>query len=434
MAWDFETDPEYQQKLDWARAFVREEVEPLDLLFPHLAFTPPSDQVRKIIDPLKQQVRARGLWATHLEPELGGQGHGQLKLSLLNEILGRSGWAPVIFGCQAPDTGNAEIIAKFGTPEQKEKYLKPLLNGEVFSSYSMTEPEGGSDPTQFKTRAVKDSEGEWVINGYKFFSSNANTAAFIIAMVVTDPDAPRGKGMSMFLIPTGTPGLVIERNVGLGSEPLGEGAHALIRYDNVRVPASAMLGEENQAFAIAQTRLGGGRIHHAMRTIGQAQRALDMMCERALSRYTAGSKLSEKQFVQGYIADSYAQLQQFRLFVLYTAWEIDKYNDYKKVRKDIAAIKVIMPGVLHDIASRALQVHGALGASNEMPFSQMVNGSFVMGLADGPTEVHKVTVAKQVLRDYKPVDGLWPSEHLPTRLAAARAKYAAYLENEVGNL
>jgi acyl-CoA dehydrogenase len=433
MAWDFETDPEYQQKLDWARTFVREEVEPLDLLFHDLVFTPPSDQVAVIIDPLKQQVRDQGLWATHLEKELGGQGHGQLKLSLLNEILGRSSWAPVIFGCQAPDTGNAEIIAKFGTPEQKEKYLKPLLNGEVFSSYSMTEPEGGSDPTQFRTRAVKDGD-EWVINGYKFFSSNANTAAFIIVMVVTSPEAPRGTGMSMFLIPTSTPGVIIERNVGLAGDRLGEGSHALIRYDNVRVPASAMLGAENQAFVIAQTRLGGGRIHHAMRTIGQAQRALDMMCERALSRYTAGSKLSDKQFVQGYIADSYAQLQQFRLFVLYTAWEIDKYNDYKKVRKDISAIKVIMPGVLHDIASRALQVHGALGASNEMPFAQMVHGAFVMGLADGPTEVHKVTVAKQVLRDYKPVDGLWPSEHLPARLAAARTKYAAYLENEVGNL
>ena len=433
MAWDFETDPQYQEKLDWARTFVREEVEPLDLLFPHLVFTPPSDQVAVIIDPLKQQVREQGLWATHLEEELGGQGHGQLKLSLLNEILGRSSWAPVIFGCQAPDTGNAEIIAKFGTAEQKEKYLKPLLAGEVFSSYSMTEPEGGSDPSQFRTRAVRDGD-YWVINGHKFFSSNASTAAFIIVMVVTDPDAPRGKGMSMFLIPTGTPGVIIERNIGLGTEPLGEGAHALIRYDNVRVPASAMLGEENQAFAIAQTRLGGGRIHHAMRTIGQAQRALDMMCERALSRFTAGSKLSEKQFIQGYIADSYAQLQQFRLFVLYTAWEIDKYNDYKKVRKDISAIKVLMPGVLHDVASRALQVHGALGASNEMPFGQMVHGAFVMGLADGPTEVHKVTVAKQVLRDYKAVDGLWPSEHLPTRLAAARAKYAAHLENEVGNL
>ena len=183
--------------------------------------------------------------------------------------------------------------------------------------------------------------------------------------------------------------------MGLGSEPLGEGDHALIHYTDVRMPADALLGEENTAFAIAQTRLGGGRIHHAMRTIGQAQKALDMLCERALSRYTAGSKLSEKQFVQGYIADSYAQLTQFRLFVLYTAWEIDKYNDYQKVRKDIAAIKVLMPGVLHDIAQRALQVHGALGVSNEMPFTRMMNGAAVMGLADGPTEVHKMTVANR---------------------------------------
>ncbi|MGH3246681.1 MAG: acyl-CoA dehydrogenase family protein, partial [Trebonia sp.] len=373
MAWDFETEPEYQEKLDWARAFVREQVEPLDLLLPDLVFTPPSAQVRAIIDPLKEQVRDHGLWATHLEPELGGRGHGQLKLSLLNEILGRSSWAPVIFGCQAPDTGNAEIIAKYGTPEQKERYLRPLLDGEVFSCYSMTEPEGGSDPTQFRARAVRDGD-EWVISGHKFFSSNANTAAFIIVMVVTDPDAPRGTGMSMFLIPTGTPGVIIERNAGLAGDKLGEGSHALVRYDDVRVPADALLGQENQAFVIAQTRLGGGRIHHAMRTIGQAQKALDMMCERALSRFAAGSKLADKQFVQGYIADSYAQLTQFRLLVLYTAWEIDKYNDYRKVRKNIAAIKTIMPAVYHDIASRALQVHGALGASNEMPLTRMVTG------------------------------------------------------------
>src|SRR5258707_7294735 len=201
--------------------------------------------------------------------------------------------------------------------------------------------------------------------------------------------------MSMFLVPTDTPGVNIERNVGLHGEPLNEGFHALIHYEDVRVPASAMLGAENQAFAIAQTRLGGGRIHHAMRTIGQAQRALDMMCERALSRRTAGSLLADKQFVQGYIADSYAQLMQFRVFVLYTAWTIDKHNDYKKVRKDIAAIKVLMPGVLHDIAWRALQVHGALGASNEMPFARMMLGASVLGLADGPTEVHKVTVERQ---------------------------------------
>src|SRR6266568_414204 len=432
MAWDFETEPEFQARLDWADAFVREEVEPLDLLWPDLVFTPPDDTLRKVIDPLKQAVRAQGLWATHLGPELGGQGYGQLKLSLLNEILGRSSWAPIVFGCQAPDTGNAEIIAHYGTPEQKDRYLQPLLNGEMFSCYSMTEPHAGADPTMFKTRGVKDGD-EWVISGWKYFSSNAKTASFLIVMAVTNPDVSPYKGMSMFLVPTDTPGVNIVRNVGLSGEALNEGSHALIHYEDARVPAEALLGGAGKAFAIAQTRLGGGRIHHAMRTIGLAGKALDMMCERALSRTTQGSVLADKQFVQGYIADSYAQLTQFRLFVLYTAWEIDKYNDYRRVRKDIAAIKVIMPSVLHDIAQRALQVHGALGASNEMPFHQMILGASVMGIADGPTEVHKVTVARQVLRGYSPSDDLWPTQHIPQRLAAARAKYAEYLEHEVGN-
>ena len=297
----------------------------------------------------------------------------------------------------------------------------------------MTEPHAGADPTMFTTRAVKDGD-EWVINGWKFFSSNARTASFLIVMVVTDPDVSAYQGMSMFLVPTDTPGVKIERNIGLAGEPLGEGMHALIHYDDVRVPADALLGGEGQAFAIAQTRLGGGRIHHAMRTIGLAQKAIDMMCERALSRHTQGSILADKQFVQGFIADSYAQLKQFRLFVLYTAWEIDEYNDYKRVRKDIATAKVVMPTVLHDIAWRAMQVHGALGVSNEMPFAGLVMGAASMGLADGPTEVHKVTVARQLLREYKATDDLWPTEHLPKKLAAAKAKYAEYLDHEVGNL
>jgi acyl-CoA dehydrogenase len=433
MAWDFETDPEYQEKLDWARQFVREEVEPLDLVWPHLQFVPLDDARRKVIDPLKEEVRRQGLWATHLGPELGGGGHGQLQLALLNEILGRSQWAPIVFGCQAPDTGNAEIIAHYGTQEQKDRYLQPLLDGECFSSYSMTEPHAGADPTLFTTRAVKDGD-EWVIDGSKYFSSNARTASFLIVMAVTNPDVSPYDGMSMFLVPADTPGVHIVRNVGLFGEPLNEGSHALIRYEKVRVPKQALLGGEGRAFAIAQTRLGGGRIHHAMRTIGMAQHALDMMCERALSRKTQGSRLADKQFVQGYIADSYAQLVQFRLFVLYTAWEIDKYADYKRVRKDIAAAKVIMPTVLHDIAWRAMQVHGALGTSNEMPFFGMIHGAGVMGLADGPTEVHKMTVARQVLRDYRPSDDTWPSEWIPKKLEAAKAKLARTLELEVGNL
>jgi acyl-CoA dehydrogenase len=240
--------------------------------------------------------------------------------------------------------------------------------------------------------------------------------------------------MSMFLVPSDTPGVNIVRNTGLAGEPEGEGSHALIHYEDVRLPAESLLGGEGQAFAIAQTRLGGGRIHHAMRTIGLAQRALDAMCERALSREVSGGRLSDKQFVQGYIADSYAQLMQFRLFVIHTAWMIDKHNDYRKVRKDIAAVKVVMPDVLHDIAWRATQVHGALGVSNEMPFFGMLLGASVMGLADGPTEVHKVTVARQVLRDYEASDDLWPTQHIPKRREAARAKFAELLEHEVGNL
>jgi acyl-CoA dehydrogenase len=433
MGWDFETEPAFQAKLDWADAFVREEVEPLDLLFPGLVFTPPDDRLRKVVDPLKEEVRRQKLWAAHLGPELGGEGYGQLKLCLLNEVLGRSQWAPVIFGTQAPDTGNAEIIAHYGTPEQKERYLRPLLDGEIFSCYSMTEPHGGSDPTMFETLATKDGD-EWVINGWKYFSSNAPTASFLIVMAVTNPEISAYQGMSMFLVPSDTPGVDIVRNVGLGSEPLGEGSHSLIHYDDVRVPEDALLGGEGQAFAIAQTRLGGGRIHHAMRTIGLATKALDMMCERALSRETQGSLLADKQFVQGYIADSYAQLLQFRLMVLYTAWSIDRHNDYRKVRKDIAAVKVVMPTVLHDITWRAIQVHGALGVSNEMPFSGMLLGASVMGLADGPTEVHKVTVARQVLRGHRESDDLWPTQHIPRRLEAAKAKYAEHLELDVGNL
>ena len=291
---------------------------------------------------MQDEVRAEGLWGAHLGPELGGKGFGQLKLALINEILGTSSWAPIVFGTAAPDTGNAEIIAHYGTEAQKEKYLQPLLNGECFSCYSMTEPHAGADPKMFTTRAVKDGD-EWVINGYKFFSSNARTARFIIVMAVTDPDVSAYQGMSMFLVPTDTPGLDVERHIGLMGEGPDEGMHALIHYNDCRVPADALLGGEGQAFAVAQTRLGGGRVHHAMRTVGVCQKALDMMCERALSRETQGSILADKQMVQSDIADAYAELIQFRLLVLYTAWEIDRYHDYKRVRKNIATIKFLTP-------------------------------------------------------------------------------------------
>jgi acyl-CoA dehydrogenase len=429
MSWDFETDPEYQRLLDWADEFLREEVEPLDLVL-HDPYDKSDLRAMAIVRPLQQRVKEQGLWACHLGPELGGKGFGQVRLALLNEILGRSRWAPSVFGCQAPDSGNAEIIAHFGTPSQKERYLRPLLDGEISSCYSMTEPHGGADPTLFTTRAVRDGD-EWVINGEKWFSSNAKHASFIIVMAVTDPEISAYKGMSMFIVPAGTPGLSIVRNVGVGSER--EGSHGYVRYENVRVPADHLLGDEGGAFVIAQTRLGGGRIHHAMRTIAQVRKAFDMMCERAVSRQTRKGSLATLQLTQEKIADSWIQMEQFRLLVLRTAWLIDKHQDYRKVRKDIAAVKAAMPTVFHDVVQRAMHLHGALGISNEMPFSAMMVGAQALAIADGPTEVHKVTVARQLLKGYEPVEGLWPSGHLPTRRAAARERYAELLEHEVGN-
>ncbi len=433
MAWDFSTDPEFQKQLDWISDFVTEEVEPLDLAFgSHVVYDKSHPVHREVVRPLQAQVKERNLWACHLGPELGGRGYGQLKLALMNEILGRSQFAPSVFGCQAPDTGNAEIIAHYGTEDQKAKYLQPLLDGEIVSCYSMTEPQAGSDPAQFQCRAWKDGD-EWVIEGEKWFSSNLRYAEFAIVMAVTDPDVPVYQGTSMFLVPTSTPGINIIRNVGLGAEHEGEGSHAYVRYEQVRVPDENLLGGAGQAFVIAQTRLGGGRVHHAMRTIGMCQRAFDMMCRRALSRVTQGEVLAKKQMVQEAVADSYIDLEQFRLLVLQTAWKIDQVGGHK-ARTEIAAVKVLTPKVLHDIVYRALHIHGALGVSNEMPLAGMWAMLPVMGIADGPTEVHKVTIARQVLKRYQPYEGLWPPEHLPERRAAARARFADLLEHEAAQL
>jgi acyl-CoA dehydrogenase len=422
VGWDFETDPEFEAHLEWMREFVREEVEPLDLLWPDDVYKmPQSEDIKLLLRPLKEQVRERGLWAAHLGPDLGGQGYGQVKLALMNEILARSMWGPRVFGCQAPDTGNAEILAHYGTPEQKAKYLEPLLEGDIVSCYSMTEPQGGSDPGGFLTRAVKDGD-EWVIDGWKFFSSHARWAEFLIVMAVTDPDAMPYRGMSMFLVEKDTPGLDIVRNIGLSGEAEEEGSHGLVHYDNVRVPAGNLLGGEGDAFAVAQTRLGGGRVHHAMRAVGICQRAFDMMCERALSRTTKGSLLADKQYVQGYIADSWIELQQFRLLVLQTAWKIDRYNDYQRVREDIAGIKVAAPKLIADVVGRSIQVHGALGISNELRLGQLFLAQYTTGFSDGPSEVHKATVARRVLKKYSPAPGLWPSQHIPTQKVEARNK------------
>ncbi|CAG9165920.1 acyl-CoA dehydrogenase family protein [Cupriavidus pinatubonensis] len=423
MSWDFETDPAFQAELDWIEAFVRDEVEPLE----HVLGSPwdiHDPKFIKLVRPLQQRVRERKLWACHLGPELGGAGYGQVKLALMNEILGRALFAPIVFGCQAPDSGNAEILAHYGTPAQKARYLAPLLAGEIVSCFAMTEPQGGADPKVFATRAVRDGE-DWVLSGQKWFASNARYADFFIVMAVTDPSVSAYKGMSMFIVPAGTPGLRILRNVGMADEPAA--THAYLEFDQVRLRPDQMLGAPGEAFVVAQVRLGGGRVHHAMRTIGLAQKALDALCERALSRHTQGSLLADKQMVQEKIADSWLELEQFRLLVMRTAWRIDKYQDYQKVRKDIAAVKAAMPRLLHDIAARALHVHGSIGASTEMPFAGMISRAFQMGLADGPTEVHKITVARQLLRDYAPSDALFPAYHRPTAAAAAQRKFSAVL-------
>ena len=426
MTWGFETEPEYQKKLDWAASFVRDEVEPVDLVLRGGMEDLTDPRVLKVLRPLQAEVRRQGLWACHLGPELGGPGYGQLKLALLNEILGSSLCAPRVFGCSAPDTGNAEILAHYGSESLKKRFLQPLMDDEIHSCFSMTEPHAGADPTRFTTRAVKDGDS-WIINGEKWFSSNAKHSTFLIVMAVTDPDVSPYEGMSMFVVPRDTPGVNVLRNVASLGEPEENGSAAYIRYEDVRVPADHLLGEPGRAFAISQTRLGGGRIHHAMRTVSQVRKAFDMMCERVLSRETKGELLANKQMVQEQIADSWIEMEQFRLLVLRTAWRIDKYQDYLKVRKDIAAVKVAMVKVLHDVAYRSIHIHGSLGCTYETPLAQMWLEVPSLGIADGPDEVHKVTIARQVLRDYQGVSGLWPSEHLPTRREQARQKLANVL-------
>ena len=425
MAWDFQTDPAYQEKLDWVAQFIRDEVEPADRLYDHpLDMTDPVRNA--IVRPLQQQVRDKELWACHLGPELGGPGYGQLKLALLNELIGTTLSGPVVFGTQAPDSGNAETLAHFGSPELKERYLKPLLEGEIASCFSMTEPTGGSDPTSFQCRSVRDGD-HYVINGEKWFSSNARFASFLVVMAVTDPEASRHRRASMFVVPSDTPGIEIVRNVGVTGHAGHEGTHAYVRYNDVRVPADHLLGAEGDGFEVAQVRLGGGRIHHAMRTVALVRKSLDLMLERAVSRETRGQRLGDQQLVQEMIADSWVQLEQFRLFVLRTAWKIDQSKDYKQVIKDIAGVKIAMPRVLQDVAGRALQLHGSLGVSSEMPFGKWVLESFHMAIADGATEVHKQSVARQLLKGVETAPDLFPSQHSLRLDEQARAKYADIL-------
>ncbi len=429
MSWDFETEPEFEAKLEWMRGFVRDEVLPLEVL--------DADEraFGRIISGLQSEVKAQRLWATHLPPDLGGQGYGQVKLGLMHEIEGQSIWAPIVFGNQAPDSGNSELLALAGSEEQKQRWLHPLLRGELRSAFSMTEPNSaGSDPTTLTATATLDGD-EWVINGHKWFTSNGMVADFLIAMVVTDPEAGQYERASMIIVPRDTPGLELVRNIPTMAgehERFGYG-HAEVKYNDCRVPQANLLGKRGQGFLLAQLRLGPGRIHHCMRWLGQARRAFDMLCERALQREAFGGPLARKQTVQNWIADSAAEMQAARLMTLQAAWMIDRHGA-EGARKEISMIKFYGAQVLYNVIDRAIQIHGSLGYSSDLPLEEMYRHARAARIYDGPDEVHRVAVARHVLRDYEAPPGIWPRDHVPTRREAARHKFAAELEAATADL
>jgi acyl-CoA dehydrogenase len=428
MAWDFSTDPEFEAKLEWMRSFVRTEIMPLEVL----GLT--GEQFREAVAPLQQQVKDQGLWAAHLDPELGGQGFGQLKLGLMHEILGECMYAPVVFGNNAPDSGNAELIAIAGNDEQKKQWLWPLLDGEIRSAFSMTEPGAGADPTRIATKAERVGD-EYIINGHKWFTSNGSTADILIVMAVTNPDVHPYQGMSMIVVPRNAPGVNVLRNIGTMGEPDHPldmpGGHAEIVYSDVRVPATNLLGGEGQAFVLAQKRLGPGRIHHVMRWIGQSNRAFRMLCERSVSRIVFDEPLARKQTIQNWIADSAAEIHALRLMTLHAAWKMDNEGSSAS-RKEIAMIKFWGGKVLHDVIDRAIQVHGSLGYTTDLPLEAMYRAARAGRIYDGPDEVHRVTVARQILKGYEATDV--PTEHIPTRRAEARDRFAWLLDRVTADL
>ena len=426
MAWDFSTEPEFEAKLEWMRGFVRDELIPLETL--DLTW----EQFLRVIPPLQDKVKDAGLWAAHLSPELGRQGFGQVKLGLMHEILGACDFGPHVFGNQAPDSGNSELIALAGTEEQKERWLHPLLEGRIYSAFSMTEPGTGSDPRQFTSRAVRDGD-EWILNGHKWFVSNASRSAFHIVVAVTNPDVHPYEGMSMFIVPTDTPGIEL-RELGTMNDPEGTWAvhnQAEVVYRDVRVGSDSLLGREGEAFVLAQKRLGPGRIHHCMRWLGVSRRAFDMLCERAVSISLHGGLLADKQTIQNWVADSAAEMQAARLMTLQAAWKIDRLGA-PEARVDIAMIKYFGARVLHDVLDRALQIHGSLGFSTDLPLERMYRWARAARIYDGPDEVHRVSVARAILKGYKPV--AVPTEHLPTRREEARRRFAGLLDEVTANL
>ena len=357
-----------------------------------------------LIQSLRAKAKGEGLWAPHVPPEAGGTGLGFLAYAHLNEEIGRSAYAQLVFGCQAPDAGNAEILHLFGTEEQKERWLRPLVAGEIRSFFSMTEPEvPGSDPTTLRTTARRDGD-EWVINGHKWFSSGADGAAFGIVMAVTDPDVEPHRRASQILVPADTPGVEVVRPIPvMGHAGSGWSTHCVVWYREARVPVANTLGEPGDGFRIAQKRLGPGRIHHVMRWLGQMQRAFELMCSYSLEREAFGSRLADKQTVQNWIADSAAAIHACRLMTLDAARKIDEGDE---ARVEVSVIKFYAAQALHDVIDRAIQVHGARGLTDETPLAEMYASARAARIYDGPDEVHRMVVSRRILKEFEK-GGTW---------------------------
>ncbi len=389
---DFSIPPEVEQIRARATRFMEEHVYPAERR------TTEEGLVKEALKPLQASVKEAGLWAPHMPVEVGGMGIGVVGLALMNEIIGRSPIGPIIFGCQAPDAGNCEILLRYGTEAQKGRYLLPNVAGEVRSCFSMTEPEvSGADPTTLRTSAVLE-RSEWVINGHKWFTTGAVGAAFAIVMAKTEPEAPPRKRFSMIIVPTDTPGFRIVRQVPVMGHSRHQGGHCEIRYEECRVPAENLLGQRGEGFKIAQARLGPGRIQHCMRWLGVAQRSFEMMCRHVLNREAFGTKLADKQTIQNWIADSKAEMTAARLMTLNAAWKLDQKLD---ARVEISLIKFFGARVLHDVIDRAIQAHGALGISGDTPLEMFYREARAARLYDGPDEVHRMVVARRILKEFQ---------------------------------
>lgn len=378
--------------------FVEDELLPLEQGFSHHSL---SETIRQL-DEKRQKVKAAGLWGLHLPENEGGWGLTLCEFGQLSEVLARAPFfGHYVFNCQAPDIGNMELLSKFAATEIKERFLKPLLDGQTRSCFAMTEPEfAGSNPTRLATTAVREGN-EYVINGHKWFTSAADGAAFTIVMAVTNPDAHRHQRASMILVPTDTPGFDLVRNIPVFGEPgAGWFSHAEIRFNGCRVPVSYLIGEEGQGFRLAQERLGPGRIHHCMRWVGIAEKAFDMMCRRAASREIEdGVMLGEKQFIQGFVAESRVEIDAARMLVLNTAHQIDQLGQ-AAVRNQISGIKLYAANMVLRVLDRAIQVHGALGVTDDIILSMIYRHERGARIWDGADEVHKQSLARSILKKY----------------------------------